>query len=87
MAGRELAGRLDISYGHHPKKKAIKVGDYYNDFKCFSNDGLYLLSNVAVENTNLKKEKDRMSLTINNNNNNKILKRPSGMVTAPDKLP
>ena len=45
----------------------------YNDDKCFSNDGLYLLSNVAVEeinNTNIKKEKDRTSLTINNNNNN-----------------
>ena len=44
----------------------------YNDDKCFSNDGLYLLSNVAVEeinNTNIKKEKDRTSLTINNNNN------------------
>jgi len=22
VAGRELAGRLDISYGHHPKMKA-----------------------------------------------------------------
>jgi len=44
----------------------------YNDDKCFSNDGLYLLSNVAVDvinNTNIKKEKDRTS-TINNNNNN-----------------
>jgi len=44
----------------------------YNDDKCFSNDGLYLLSNVAVDvinNTNIKKEKDRTSLTINNNNN------------------
>ena len=49
----------------------------YNDDKCFSNDGLYLLSNVAVEeinNTNIKKEKDRTSLTINNNNNNKNMK-------------
>ena len=52
---------------------------YYNDDKCFSKNGLYLLSNVAVEeinNTNIiiKKEKDRTSLTINNsssNNNNK----------------
>ena len=69
-------------------KKAIKVDDdnnmgrimshksdciEYNDDKCFSNDGLYLLSNVAVEvinNTNIKKEKDRTSLTINNSNNN-----------------
>jgi len=68
-------------------KKAIKVGDDivarimshtsdfidYNDDKFFSNDGLYLLSNVAVEeinNTNIKKEKDRTSLTINNNNKN-----------------
>jgi len=69
-------------------KKAIKVDDdhnmarimshksdciEYNDDKCFSNDGLYLLSNVAVaaiNNTNIKKEKDRTSLTINNNNNN-----------------
>ena len=45
----------------------------YNDDKCFSNDGLYLLSNVAVaaiNNTNIKKEKDRTSLTINNNNKN-----------------
>ena len=45
----------------------------YNDDKCFSNDGLYLLSNVAVaaiNNTSIKKEKDRTSLTINNNNNN-----------------
>ena len=45
----------------------------YNDDKCFGNDGLYLLSNVAVEeinNTNIKKEKDRTSLTINNNNKN-----------------
>jgi len=45
----------------------------YNDDKCFCNDGLYLLSNVAVDvinNTNIKKEKDRTSLTINNNNNN-----------------
>jgi len=36
----------------------------YNDDKCFSNDELYLLSNVAVEeinNTNIKKEKDRTS--------------------------
>ena len=44
----------------------------YNDDKCFSNDGLYLLSNVAVDvinNTNIKKEKDRTS-TINNNNIN-----------------
>jgi len=44
----------------------------YNDDKCFCNDGLYLLSNVAVDvinNTNIKKEKDRTS-TINNNNNN-----------------
>jgi len=42
----------------------------YNDDKCFSNDGLYLLSNVAVDvinNKNIKKEKDRTSLTINNN--------------------
>ena len=42
----------------------------YNDDKCFNNDGLYLLSNVAVDvinNTNIKKEKDRTS-TINNNN-------------------
>ena len=53
----------------------------YNDDKCFSNDGLYLLSNVAVEvinNTNIKKEKDRTSLTINSssssNNNNKNYK-------------
>jgi len=50
------------------------------DDKCFSNDGLYLLSNVAVaaiNNTNIKKEKDRTSLTINNssnNNNNKNMK-------------
>ena len=45
--------------------------EYYDD-KCFSNDGLYLLSNVAVDvinNTNIKKEKDRTS-TINNNNIN-----------------
>jgi len=51
----------------------------YNDDKCFSNDGLYLLSNVAVaaiNNTNIKKGKDRTSLTINNssNNNNKNTK-------------
>ena len=69
------------------QKKALKVGDDivarimshtsdfidYNDDKCFSNYGLYLLSNVAVEeinNTNIKKEKDRTSLTINNSNNN-----------------
>lgn len=68
-------------------KKAIKVGDDivarimshtsdfidYNDDKCFSNDGLYLLSNVAVEeinNTNIKKEKDRTSLTINSKKKN-----------------
>jgi len=69
-------------------KKAIKVDDdhnmarimshksdciEYNDDKCFSNDGLYLLSNVAVaaiNNTNIKKEKDRTSLTINNSSNN-----------------
>jgi len=72
-------------------KNAIKVGDdivarimshksdciEYNDDKCFSNDGLYLLSNVAVaaiNNTNIKKEKDRTSLTINNNNNNNNMK-------------
>ena len=56
---------------------------YYNDDKCFSKNGLYLLSNVAVEeinNTNniiIKKEKDRTSLTINNSsssNNNKNYK-------------
>jgi len=57
---------------------------YYNDDKCFSKNGLYLLSNVAVEeinNTNIiiKKEKDRTSLTINSsssssNNNNKNYK-------------
>ena len=73
-------------------KKAIKVGDDivarimshtsdfidYNDDKRFSNDGLYLLSNVAVEeinNTNIKKEKDQTSLTINNNNNNNNKKK------------
>ena len=60
-------------------KKAIKVGDDivarimshtsdfidYNDDKRFSNDGLYLLSNVAVEeinNTNIKKEKETMEI-------------------------
>ena len=47
----------------------------YNDDKCFSNDGLYLLSNVAVDvinNTNIKKEKDRTStIAINNNKNTK----------------
>jgi len=49
----------------------------YNDDKCFSNDGLYLLSNVAVaaiNNTSIKKEKDRTSLINNNNNNNKNTK-------------
>ena len=53
----------------------------YNDDKCFSNDGLYLLSNVAVEeinNTNIKKEKDRTSMTINTNNKNMNSPFPMG---------